>query len=185
MDYKLKYIKYKTKYLEQDGGRRKSKKKFNNNISINNSNSIINNSNSTINNSNSTINNSNSKNIINSIKPNYVESILEPWFSLILLGLKTVEGRRNKGKFKEIKVGDIIQWNNFNFKPRSVLTKITGKHIYPTFREYLEKEGLNKCLPGMEKFGIEDGLSIYYKYFTKEDEKEFGVVAIRMTPFLI
>ena len=37
----------------------------------------------------------------------------------------------------------------------------------------------------MEKFGIEDGLSIYYKYFTKEDEKEFGVVAIRMTPFLI
>ena len=50
MDYKLKYIKYKTKYLEQDGGRRKSKKKFNNNISINNSNSIINNSNSVINN---------------------------------------------------------------------------------------------------------------------------------------
>jgi ASC-1-like (ASCH) protein len=170
MDYKLKYIKYKTKYLDQDGGRKKSKKKFNNNISINNSNSIINNSNS---------------NIINSIKPNYTESILEPWFSLILLGLKTVEGRRNKGKFKEMKVGDIIQWNNFNFKPRSVLTRVTGKAEYPTFREYLEKEGLDKCLPGMEKLGsekigIEHGLSIYYKYFTKEDEKEFGVVAIRM-----
>ena len=176
MDYKLKYIKYKTKYLEQDGGRRKSKKKLNNAISINNSNSII--------------NNSNSKNIINSIKPDYTESILEPWFSLILLGLKTVEGRRNKGKFKEMKVGDIIQWNNFNFMPRSVLTKITGKHIYPTFKEYLETEGLDKCLPGMEKLGseklgidkgLEHGLSIYYKYFTKEDEKEFGVVAIRMT----
>jgi ASC-1-like (ASCH) protein len=170
MDYKLKYIKYKTKYLEQDGGRRKSKKKFNNAVSIKNSNSIINNNN----------------NIINSIKPNYTESILEPWFSLILLGLKTVEGRRNKGKFKEMKVGEIIQWNNFNFMPRSVLTKITGKHIYPNFKEYLETEGLDKCLPGMEKIGseklgIEHGLSIYYKYFTKEDEKEFGVVAIRMT----
>jgi ASC-1-like (ASCH) protein len=173
MDYKLKYIKYKTKYLEQDGGRRKSKKKFNNTVSINNSNSVINNSDSAINNN-------------NSIKPNYVESILEPWFSLILLGLKTVEGRRNKGKFKEMKVGDIIQWNNFNFKPRSVLTKVTGKTEYSTFKEYLEKEGLDKCLPGMEKLGseklgIEHGLSIYYKYFTKEDEKEFGVVAIRMT----
>ena len=181
MDYKLKYIKYKTKYLEQNGGRRKSKKKFNNNISINNSNSIINNNDNSVNNSdsNSAINNS------NSIKPNYIESILEPWFSLILLGLKTVEGRRNKGKFKEMKVGDIIQWNNFNFKPRSVLTRITGKAEYPTFKEYLEKEGLDKCLPGMEKLGseklgIEHGLSIYYKYFTKEDEKEFGVVAIRM-----
>jgi len=172
MDYKQKYIKYKTKYLEQEGGRRKSKKKFNNNNS-NNSGSLINNSNS----SGSLIN--------SSIKPNYVESILEPWFSLILLGLKTVEGRRNKGKFKEMKVGDIIQWNNFNFRPRSVLTRITGKAEYPTFREYLEKEGLDKCLPGMEKLGseklgIEYGLSIYYKYFTKEDEKEFGVVAIRM-----
>ena len=174
MDYKLKYIKYKTKYLEQDGGRRKSKKKYNNNISINNNNSIINNSNSTISSSN-----------LNSVKPNYIESILEPWFSLILLGLKTVEGRRNKGKFKEMKVGDIIQWNNFNFMPRSVLTKVTGKAEYPTFKEYLETEGLDKCLPGMEKFGkdkgLEYGLSIYYKYFTKEDEKEFGVVAIRMT----
>lgn len=169
MDYKLKYIKYKIKYLEQEGGRRKSKKKFNNNIPINNSKSTINNSNSIIKNS-------------NSVKPNYIESILEPWFSLILLGLKTVEGRRNKGKFKEMKVGDIIQWNNFNFKPRSILTRITGKAEYPTFREYLEKEGLDKCLPGMEKFGIEDGLSIYYKYFTKEDEKEFGVVAIRIEP---
>ncbi len=170
MDYKLKYIKYKTKYLEQYGGRRKSKKKFNNTVSINNSNNIINNS-----------------NIINSIKPNYIESILEPWFSLILLGLKTVEGRRNKGKFKEMKVGDIIQWNNFNFKPRSVLTRVTGKVEYPTFKEYLETEGLDKCLPGMEKLGseklgIEHGLSIYYKYFTKEDEKKFGVVAIRMIP---
>ncbi len=167
MDYKLKYIKYKTKYLEQEGGRRKSKKKFNNNNS-NNIGSLINNSNSSL--------------INSSIKPNYVESILEPWFSLILLGLKTVEGRRNKGKFKEMKVGDIIQWNNFNFKPRSVLTRVTGKAEYPTFKEYLEKEGLDKCLPGMEKFGIEDGLSIYYKYFTKEDEKEFGVVAIRIEP---
>ena len=167
MDYKLKYIKYKMKYLEQDGGRRKFQKKFNNSISINNSNSVINNS--------------------NNIKPNYIESILEPWFSLILLGLKTVEGRRNKGKFKEMKVGDIIQWNNFNFRPRSVLTRVTGKTEYPTFKEYLEKEGLDKCLPGMEKLGseklgIEHGLSIYYKYFTKEDEKEFGVVAIRMIP---
>ena len=49
MDYKLKYIKYKTKYLEQVGGRRKSKKKLHRNISINNNS--------------------------NSIKPDYTESV--------------------------------------------------------------------------------------------------------------
>jgi ASC-1-like (ASCH) protein len=156
MNYELKYIKYKTKYLEQEGGKKKSKKKLNKNI----------------------FNNVNKN--MNSIKPNYTETLSEPWFSLILLGLKTVEGRKNKGRFKDMKVGDIVEWTNDDFMSRSVLTKITGKAEYPTFKEYLEKEGLDKCLPGMEKFGIDHGLSVYYKYYTKEDEKEFGVVAIKI-----
>lgn len=39
----------------------------------------------------------------------YLEHVSEPWFSLILLGLKTVEGRLNKGRFHDMKEGDIIQ----------------------------------------------------------------------------
>ncbi len=116
----------------------------------------------------------------NKMEPKYVEHLSEPWFTLIQLGLKTAEGRRNKGIFKEMKVGDIIEWKNDDFKPRSFLTQITGKAEYPNFKTYLETEGLEKCLPNMEKYGIEHGLSVYYKYYTKEDEKAFGVVAIRM-----
>ena len=108
----------------------------------------------------------------------YKENVSEPWFSLISLGLKVVEGRKNKGRFKEMNVGDIIEWTNNDFNPRSCKTKIIGKKEYPTFREYLEKEGLKKCLPSISN--IEDGLSVYFKYFTKEDEKEYGVVAIRL-----
>ena len=33
----------------------------------------------------------------------YEKNLSEPWFSLIKLGLKTVEGRLNKGDFKELK----------------------------------------------------------------------------------
>ena len=106
----------------------------------------------------------------------YIENVSEPWFSLISLGLKTIEGRKNKGRFKDMQVGEIIEWTNNDFNPRSTLTRITKKQKYDTFREYLETEGLNKCLPGITN--IEDGLSIYFKYFTKEDEKEFGVIAI-------
>ena len=116
----------------------------------------------------------------NKIKPTYIEFITEPWFSLIQLGLKTVEARKNKGKFKEMKVGDIIEWRNNNFKPRSFLTQVIGKAEYPNFKTYLETEGLDKCLPNMEKYGIEHGLSVYYKFYTKEEEQQFGVVAIRM-----
>lgn len=109
---------------------------------------------------------------------NYKENLSEPWFSLISLGLKTVEGRKNKGRFKEMQVGDIVQWTNNDFKERSVLTKITGKTEYKTFEEYLEAKGLDKCLPGIPT--LEHGLSVYFKYFTKEDEVAFGVVAISL-----
>jgi len=111
-------------------------------------------------------------------KIDYVENLSEPWFTLISLGLKTVEGRKNRGKFKEMKVGDVVKWTNDNFLKRQILTKITGKAEYKTFAEYLETEGLDKCLPGMPT--LEHGLSVYFKYFTKEEEAEFGVVAIRL-----
>lgn len=112
------------------------------------------------------------------MKPDYIEHLSEPWFSLISLKLKTVEGRKNKGRFKDMRVGEIVEWHNEDFKPRSIQTRIIGKREYKTFKDYLETEGLEKCLPGMPS--IEHGLSVYFKYFTKEDEAEYGVVAIEM-----
>ena len=53
-----------------------------------------------------------------------------------------------------------------------------AKAEYKSFEEYLIEEGLDKCLPGMPS--IDHGLSVYYKYFSKEKEQEFGVVAIRI-----
>jgi ASC-1-like (ASCH) protein len=152
----IKYLKYKNKYMTlknsldivQEGGAKKMKNK---------------------------------KNMIKikgGMEPNYIEHLSEPWFTLISLGLKTVEGRKNKGKFKDMKVGDIIKWTNDDFKNRTVLTRIVGKNVYKTFAEYLEEEGLEKCLPGIPS--LEHGLSVYFKYFTKEDEAEFGVVAIKL-----
>jgi ASC-1-like (ASCH) protein len=83
------------------------------------------------------------------IKHDYVKHLSEPWFSLISLGLKTVEGRKNKGDFNKMEIGDIVKWTNDDFKSRHILTKIVGKKIYKTFEEYLKKEGLQKSLPGM------------------------------------
>lgn len=103
-------------------------------------------------------------------------NVSEPWFSLIYLGIKTVEGRLNKGKFKELKDNDIIEWQNNDFNPRSAKTRVVYKTEYKTFREYLEKEGLDKCLPSIPT--VDDGLEVYYKYYSKENEAEYGVIAI-------
>jgi len=112
------------------------------------------------------------------IKPDYTMNLSEPWFTLITLGLKTTEGRLNKGRFNEMKVNDILEWKNEDFKPRTILTRLTSKKEYASFEDYLKGEGLDKCLPGMPT--IEHGLSVYYKYYKKEDEEKFGVVAIRL-----
>ena len=111
-------------------------------------------------------------------KHNYSKHLSEPWFSLVSVGLKTVEGRLNKGDFAKMKVGDIIEWHNEDFLPRSVLTEITETVNYPSFTVYLETEGLDKCLPGMPS--LEHGLSVYYKYFSKEDESTYGINAIKL-----
>lgn len=128
-----------------------------------------------MNNKTSKIKTSNSK---KKMTTTYTENVSEPWFSLINLGLKTVEGRKNKGRFHDMKVGDIIEWTNNDFMPRSVKTRITKKVQYSTFKEYLETEGLDNCLPGMPS--IEHGLSVYFKYYTKQDEKDYGVMAIHI-----
>jgi len=155
-DCTYKYKKYKNKIInidKQTGGSKKLKKKMMTKINHNNNN-----------------------NKMNMIK--YSENLSEPWFTLIHLGLKTVEGRKNKGRFKEMQVGDIVEWKNNDFGERKFLTKITGKAEYKTFAEYLEIEKLDKCLPGIQN--LEQGVNVYYKYFTKEEETEFGVVAIRI-----
>jgi len=108
----------------------------------------------------------------------FEKHLSEPWFSLIKLGLKKCEGRLKKGDFSNMKKGDFIKFenNDFNFK-RTFVVKITSIHYYSSFNEYLEKEGLNKCLPGIDS--IEDGVKIYHKYYPIEEEEKYNIVAIR------
>ena len=109
----------------------------------------------------------------------YTKNISEPWFSLIKLGIKKCEGRLKKGDFDEMKKGDyiIFENNDFGFL-RSFQVKVTSIHIYNSFKHYLENETLKKCLPGIDT--INEGINIYYKYYTKEDENKYKIVAIRL-----
>jgi len=99
----------------------------------------------------------------------YTKHLSEPWFSLIQLGLKKCEGRLNKGDFAEIKKGDFIIFQNADFGfPRTFKVRCTSIKKYATFKDYLEKEKLEKCLPGIAN--IDDGVAVYRKYFKQEDE---------------
>lgn len=100
-------------------------------------------------------------------------NIQEPYLSFVLNGQKTVEGRLNKGKFKELKVGDKLL-----IGPDEKLFIVKQMNYYDGFRNMIISEGINNVIP--DKNNIEDAEAVYYKFYTKEQEKEFGVVAIKI-----
>lgn len=108
-----------------------------------------------------------------------IKNLSEPWFSLIKLKLKKVEGRLNKDDFIEINKNDIIifQNNDFGFR-RSFNVKISSVHEYNSFNELLINESIDKVLPGIDT--IEHGIEIYRKYYSKQEEDRYKVKAIRM-----
>ena len=101
-------------------------------------------------------------------------NIQEPYLSFILNFSKTVEGRLNKGKFKDLKVGDILLIGDNN---KFMVERIS---TYFSFREMIEKEGIKNVTP--DKDNIDDSEAVYYKFYTKEQEKEFGILAIKIIP---
>lgn len=69
-------------------------------------------------------------------------NVKEPYKSLILQGRKTVEGRLNKGKFAQLKVGDLLE-----FDETGEQLEVVNISTYFSFQTMLEQEGLKHVLP--------------------------------------
>jgi len=109
----------------------------------------------------------------------YRKHLSEPWFSLMAVGCKTIEGRLNRGEWTNIEEGDGIDWYNDDFGlKREFRTVIISKSIYKCFESYLYTKGLNKTLPTIEN--LEDGLKIYHMFYKPKEEEKYGVVALEL-----
>lgn len=98
-------------------------------------------------------------------------NVQEPYLSFILNRQKTVEGRLNKGKFAKIEKGDVLVLENNKFE-------IIENKKYNSFREMIISEGIENVVP--DKENIDEAVDVYYKFYIKEQEKEFGVCAIKI-----
>ena len=108
----------------------------------------------------------------------YTKHLAEPWFTLVKIGMKISEGRVKKGIWKDIKRGDkIIFTNNAYGLKRLFKVTVLDVTYYNCFHNYLEKESLPQCLPGIDS--INEGVSVYRQYYTVEQEDKHGVVGIR------
>ncbi len=103
----------------------------------------------------------------------YSFSVQEPYRSLILSGQKTIEGRLKKGKFASLQVGDFLE-----LEESGAIFEVKRLASYPSFYAMLRTEGLEKVLPNIAD--LEQGEAVYYQFFSPEQEKEFGVLAIEV-----
>lgn len=93
-------------------------------------------------------------------------------------GLKTIEGRLNSPRFKDLEPGNYI---TFYYNQDNVRVKVVKLEAYKNFDIMLKRVNLNKLNPKAEK--QEEIIKVYRKptgFYTEEKEKEHGVLAIYM-----
>lgn len=109
----------------------------------------------------------------------YSKNLSEPWFSYVLSGKKTIEGRVNRGDYANMCVGDKIWFTNTSAGyERKIKTTIDSIATYTTLEEYLLEEGLSNCLPDVSN--ISDGVSIYNNIYKNDTIELYGIKAFRI-----
>ncbi len=101
----------------------------------------------------------------------------EPYFTFLKNGQKTIEGRVRKGWYSKVQPGDEIVVYNEE-ETESIETVVKRVTRYPSIREMLTHEPITKLLPDVTT--IEEGVKVYRKFYTPDQEREFGVVAIEV-----
>lgn len=111
----------------------------------------------------------------------YTAELKEPWFSLVADGKKIIEGRPYRGKWAQMKSGDIIQIENSESKQKaSFKVSVVRTTRYANFHEMLMRESLSQVLPGIKS--VDKGVEVYNKIYTDQTEiAEKGVVAISIS----
>ena len=65
-----------------------------------------------------------------------------------------------------MKIGDILQFDDTGEK-----VKVVNLTLYSSFQVMFESEGLKHVLPGVRE--VEQGVAVYRKFYSIEQEKEF------------
>jgi len=98
-------------------------------------------------------------------------------FTLIKSGIKVYEVRTNDKKRQSFKIGDqltFIKRPNFN---EEIKTQITDLIYFNNFAEMVRSLPITAL--GFSGMKQDDIIAAYYKYYTRDEESEFGVVAIK------
>ena len=94
-------------------------------------------------------------------------------FERIKNGTKTVEFRLYDEKRKNIKIGDKIEFSKLSNQDEKLLVEVLDLYISDSFENLFRKLGLDE----KEIIRKVDAMNVFY---SKEEEKEFGVLGIKI-----
>lgn len=95
-------------------------------------------------------------------------------FEKIKAGTKVIEVRLNDEKRKDLRVADVIIFEN-RATGETLKTTVTALHHFPTFKALYEH--FPPQMYGSEK---SDEWNQMYKYYSAEDEQKYGVLSIEL-----
>ena len=101
----------------------------------------------------------------------------EEVFYNVLNGTKTIEGRLNDEKRRELKVGDKLIFINRSNDSEKITTIVEELKYYNSFIDMVDDNSIKELLG--DSYSKDDYLNLIYNFYTKEEEKKYGVVAIK------
>jgi len=106
-------------------------------------------------------------------------TVADRWFRPLCDGKKTVEGRVRKGKWADVKQGDVLMISSSAKRnDEKKAFSVTGVRTYPGFEAMLASEGLIHVLPGVRT--LAKGVAEYRAFYDAEVESRSGVVALEL-----
>lgn len=99
-------------------------------------------------------------------------------FDLVNDNIKDIEVRINDEKRRKLKIGDIITIINRG-NNESIDVKIVNLEYFSSFNDCINNYDLKRLYN--DKITSDEFLNLLYRFYTKEEEKEYGVVAIIFT----
>ena len=101
----------------------------------------------------------------------------EDIFNVVKDGTKCVECRLYDEKRREIKVGEQLDFIKRPLMEDRINTKVIGLKVYSNFDELVNDYDMSELY--LPEFSKEDFLVLLERFYSKEEQEKYGVVAIR------
>jgi len=107
-----------------------------------------------------------------------ISALSDPYYEYVRSGKKVWEIRLKKGGWEHMKEGEAALLFHRSGKGEFIVVEVLERREFESIVEALESVGVQNAIP--QARSVEEALGEYRKFYSKEKEKKYGVVAFRV-----